>query len=74
MKIKEDIIQVLRDSMYNRTKLALDLNVHALTVEKYVKENKEDGPLTKLNALMAISMLTRVPYNNLIEEPERVSA
>jgi hypothetical protein len=74
MKLKEEIVRQLSSDFNNKTKLSLKMNRHPNTIERYVRENREDGPLTKLSAINAISLILHIPFNAICEKAELVEA
>ena len=65
MKIKTKCIDAL-DNVVKLT-IALRMDVTAQTVDRWLKENEEDGPLTKLFVIDIIENLTSFKRNDIID-------
>lgn len=71
MKISEEAIKAV-NTRDNRLRLALELGVSENTARVYINENREDGELTKVSAIKAISEITGLDQSDiLIEEPAK---
>lgn len=73
MKLKKEI-QYLINNTQSCNRIALKLNRAANSISVQVKANKENGRLTKLDALEAISEETGVPVDQLYERAELIPA
>lgn len=56
MKLSENAIETIKhkDHLRLRNRLALELDVHSSSVERWLKDNETDGPLTRASALKMI--------------------
>jgi hypothetical protein len=66
MKIKQTILDLV-DNPQARTRIALALVVGEQMIAIHMRQNKENGRLTKMDALMAISKETGVRIEDLLE-------
>jgi len=71
MKLKQDIVDRLNNSK-DRTLLALKIGVGENAVCIQLKKNKPFGRLTNQDALKAISEITGIDKDNLMEETEDI--
>jgi hypothetical protein len=71
MKINQSIVDKLQGEWQLRANIALKLNKTPNSIERWLRENKIDGPLTKLTALTCISQVLSVPVANLVETFEK---
>lgn len=69
MKIKQTILDLV-DNPLSRTRIAVDLKVGEQTVALQMRNNSENGRMTKMDFLMAISKEAGVPVDQVIEETE----
>lgn len=67
MKIKQDIVDKI-DNPISRTRIAMDLKVGEQTVALQLRQNNDNGRLTKMDALSAISKEVGIPVNEILEE------
>jgi len=69
MKIKQDILDLV-DNPQSRTKIALDLKIGEQSVALQMRNNSDNGRMTKMDFLMAISKEAGVPVEEILEETE----
>lgn len=67
MKIKREIIEAI-NNVKNRRVLAEVLDTGDQTVYTHLRNNADDGILTKFIALRAISRITGLPIEQLVTE------
>lgn len=72
MKIKQAIIDIIDDKAA-RARLSLDIGIGPEAIGQYIKANKNNGRLTKMDFLMAISRETGIEVMNLCEDPETIA-
>lgn len=66
MKIAEEYLPQISSSNTIMGELVSTMDVHYTTVSNWIKENKENGPLTTLSALIIIGNALRLPYISLV--------
>lgn len=54
MRLKESIIEQLQANRVLRLKVAIDLEFSELWIERLIRANKDNGPLTTARALQTI--------------------
>jgi hypothetical protein len=69
MKIKQWIVDKINNPMA-RTRLALALEIGEATVAVHIRGNADNGRLTKMDALKAISAETGVDVGEILEVSE----
>lgn len=67
MKIKQSILDKI-DNPISRVNIAQELGCGEQAVIVQIKNNNDNGRLTKMDALMAISKETGVEVNGILEE------
>jgi hypothetical protein len=67
MKIRQKILDQINEPG-TRSKIAVALKQGEQAVYVACKINADDGPLTKYAALTAISEITGLPFNKIVEE------
>lgn len=72
MKITSTAINKITVRTKNR--LALAFNCSVPTVERWIKENEENGDLTKAMAVQIISEETDIPATEILEEEKATAA
>lgn len=73
MKIKKAIIDRIINSD-SRCRISLDMGIGPEALRNYLVANKNNGRLTKMDALVAISKEVGIEVMDLLEEPEPVEA
>lgn len=53
-----------------KNKLALEFDCSVPTIDRWIKENEENGDLTKTKAVQIISEETSIPVQEILEESE----
>lgn len=66
MKIKQTILNQV-DNPQSRTRIALDLKLGEQSVAVQMRNNSENGRMTKMDFLMAISKEAGVPVEEILE-------
>lgn len=66
MKLKAQVIEMLKDTG-TRSSLAAKLDCGDQVIYVHLKDNKENGRLTKMDALTAISEITGVDILEILE-------
>lgn len=66
MKIKQGVLDKV-DNTQSRTRIAVDLKVGEQTIAYQMRLNADNGRLTKMDALMAISKESGIPVDKLLE-------
>lgn len=69
MKIKRDILQKI-DNPQSRTKIALALGQGEQSIASACRANQDNGTLTKMAALKAISDETGIGIEEILEESD----
>ena len=69
MKIREDILKRI-NNVRSRRAIAIKLNVGEQMIYAHINQNREDGALTKMKALVAISEELGIQVADLIEETD----
>lgn len=67
MKVKQKIL-VLINNVASRRRIGEKLNIGDQMLYKHIKTNAEDGPLTKMKAVLAISEECGVKVDQVLEE------
>lgn len=67
MKIKQEILDLV-DNPQSRTRIALDLCIGEQTVALQMRNNAENGRMTKMDFLKAISKECGVSVEDILEE------
>jgi hypothetical protein len=67
MKIKSEVLEMI-DVPAIRSQIAVDLGVGEQNIYRQLKANEDNGPLTKMVALEAISKISGVPVLEILEE------
>lgn len=75
MKVKQKILDLI-DNPQTRTAIAMDLKVGEQGVALHMRENKSNGRMTKMDFLQAISKVSGIRVEDIleqeqIEEPQR---
>lgn len=66
MKLKKEILDMIKNPL-SCNRIGSDLQVAGSSVSVQVRANNENGRLTKMDALLAISKETGVPVDQLCE-------
>lgn len=68
MKLSETAIETIKhkDHLRLRNRLALELDVHSSSVERWLKENESDGSLTRASALRIIMEETGMAQEEIL--------
>ena len=68
MKLSESAMETIKhkDHLRLRNRLALELNVHSSSVERWLKENEHDGPLTRASVLNMITEETGLTQEEIL--------
>lgn len=64
MKISDKALTAITTKAKNRIALAMDCSVY--TVDRWIKDNDEDGDLTKATIVAIISEETDLPENKIL--------
>jgi len=67
MKIKQTILDQI-NNVESRRGISEKLGIGDQMLYKHIKTNSDDGPLTKMIALMAISEETGIPIDQVLEQ------
>ncbi|MEA4918115.1 hypothetical protein SDC9_137891 [bioreactor metagenome] len=67
MKIREEILEMIRESTEVRRELARQLDVSDSSISRYIKENEENGEFTKAIAIKVISLKLNLPESLILE-------
>ena len=68
MILANDIIEILKENMTLRNRIAIELNCSEQTIRRWINDNDPDGDLTKVSVLKVISEVTGIPVNDLLLE------
>lgn len=74
MKFKTEIIERIKGRDDLKNKLVSELRKSRYSIWRYISENEDDGPLTRVKAIEIISSELNVPTNELFVETETVNA
>lgn len=66
MKIKQKILNKINNTK-SRMRIALDLGVDSQAIYVLLRANSENGRLTKMDALLAISKECDIPVMDILE-------
>lgn len=66
MILSKQAIEAMPTGSKARKRLAYEFNVHINTVDSWIEDNKEDGPLTRVNALNFISEETGMSQEEIL--------
>ena len=67
MKIRQEVLDKI-DNPGTRSRIAASLKQGEQSVALACRNNSDDGPLTKYAALVAISEITGLPFDQIVEE------
>jgi hypothetical protein len=68
MKLTEKALQAM--TVRTRTRIALELDCSVPTVDRWIKENDDNGDLTKALAVQIISEETGLAHEEILEESD----
>lgn len=68
MRLSEKAISLLTTKAKNR--IAMDMDCSVFTVERWIKDNEDNGDLTKAKSLQIISEETGLPMEEILEESD----
>lgn len=72
MKVKQKVLDIV-NNVESRKRISDDLKIGDQMLYKHMNQNKENGRLTKMDALIAISKESKIPVSKILESPEVVS-
>lgn len=72
MKIKQEIIDLLAGDLEARFKIATKTNHSMVSVDRWIRLNNNNSPLTHYTALLSISETTGLSIHDLIEDQEPI--
>lgn len=67
MKIRNEILEMVRNSTETRREIARQLDVSEASISRYLKENQKNGELTKIVVVKIISNKLNLPETLVIE-------
>lgn len=67
MKIKSEVLEII-NSPAKRSEIAAELGLGEQNIYRQLKANEDNGPLTKMKALEAISKISGVGVLEILEE------
>jgi len=67
MKVKQKILDSV-NMPQKRVEIAIELRVGEQMVQYHMRVNKENGRMTKMDFLKAISKISGVPVNEILED------
>lgn len=71
MKVKQEILDRINNVTSRKRILEFMGSEYGdQALYKQIKDNSEDGPLTKMKAVLAISKETGIPVDQILEEEE----
>ncbi|MGN6618224.1 MAG: hypothetical protein ACTHJ5_13705 [Ilyomonas sp.] len=68
MRIKQSVIHPLKSDVVLKAKLVSAFKNHYGTVERWLNDNKEDGPLTTAKAMGVIKEHTKLDEDAILEK------
>lgn len=68
MKLTTTAISEIKKNKRLKNRLALDLEKSGYTVERWISENEDNGPLTTAKAIQVIKQETRLADSEILEE------
>ena len=74
MTIKNEIIDSIRQNNRIKGLLSGSFDVHNYTIERWIKENKENGPLTTITALSIIAAELKVKQEKITDPAPKSAA
>ena len=66
MQYTEQSIEVVKAARKCINRIAVEMDVHTDTVERWLKENKNNGPLTTIRVLDTVINLTGLSRNQIL--------
>jgi len=70
MKISQTAIKAVKENRRCINLLAVQMDVHSASVERWIKDNVADGDLTKLKAVEIISKETGLTQKQILIDQE----
>jgi hypothetical protein len=67
MKVKQEILDKI-DNPQSRTRIAMQLNQGEQSIALACRANQDNGTLTKMAALKAISEIVGIPVEEILED------
>lgn len=67
MKVKQKVLDIV-NNVASRKRISDVLNIGDQMLYKHMNQNKENGRLTKMDALIAISNESKIPVSKILEE------
>jgi len=72
MNLTNQVIEILRENMALRNRIAIELDCSEQTIRRWLNENEPDGDLTKASALKIISEETGLTNEEILTESQPV--
>lgn len=72
MKVKQKVLDIV-NNVESRKRISDDLKIGDQMLYKHMNQNKENGRLTKMDALIAISKESKIPVAKILEDAELIS-
>lgn len=72
MKVKQKVLDIV-NNVDSRKRISDDLKIGDQMLYKHMNQNKENGRLTKMDALIAISKESKIPVAKILEDAELIS-
>lgn len=75
MKLSENALTAIKDKsgLRLRNLIALELNIHFSSLERWLSENRADGPLTRASILKLITEETGLTQEEILTEEKLAS-
>lgn len=68
MKVRNEILEMVRSSTKVRRELARQLDLSDASISRLIRENKKNGEFTKVVAVRTIANNLNLPENLILEE------
>lgn len=67
MKLTSEAAELVKKNRRCINRLALEMDVHSASVERWIKDNEPDGDLTKAKAVEIIAQEIEMDKNSILE-------
>lgn len=71
MKVKQKVLSLV-NNVDSRRRISEELKIGDQMLYKHMNQNKENGRLTKMDALIAMSKESKIPVAKILEESTEV--
>lgn len=67
MKVRQKVLDIV-NNVDSRKRISDDLKIGDQMLYKHMNQNKENGRLTKMDAIIALSKESKIPVSKILEE------